>query len=159
MKQKLRSNVYEVTCDRFSSTIVAKFARFPWEVPRLEKETTVYEWIASHQIGPDFLGHLTEEGRVIGFLMACISDCRHATTEDFHLCHLTLSKLHQLGIKHGDINKHNFLIHGGKATLIDFDSASRTAGVDELEAELSDLLNQLRDTSGRGGRIVESGQD
>lgn len=156
-ERKLRSGVYEVSCPGFSSTIVAKFARFEWEVPQLEAETTAYEWIEGQQVGPAFLGHLTEEGRVIGFLMAQIANCRHATPEDFPLCHSVLSKLHKLGIKHGDINKHNFLIHDGKATLIDFDNASRPASNDELEVESHELPDQLRDTSGRGGRIVESG--
>ncbi|RFU77949.1 alpha-galactosidase a precursor [Trichoderma arundinaceum] len=99
MGRKLRSNVYEATCSRFSSTIIAKLARFPWEVPQLEKETTAYEWIDSHEIGPAFLGHLIEEGRVIGFIMARITDCRHATPDDFRLCCLALSKLHRLGIR------------------------------------------------------------
>ena len=69
-----------------------------------------YEWIDGHQIGPEFLGHLTEEGRVIGFLIERVFDCRHATPEDLSLCQHTLAKLHKLGIKHGDTNKHNFLI-------------------------------------------------
>ncbi|KAI0007291.1 alpha-galactosidase A precursor [Xylariaceae sp. FL0662B] len=154
--QKLRSNVYEVACPGFSSTVVAKLARFEWEVPQLEAETTAYEWIEGQQVGPGFLGRLTEEGRVIGFLMARVANCRHATPEDLPLCRPVLSKLHKLGIKHGDTNKHNFLIHDGKATLIDFDIASRPASDDELEAELHKLPDQLRDTSGRGGTIVES---
>lgn len=95
-ERKLRSNVYEVTCPGFSSTIIAKFARFEWEVSQLEAETTAYGWIEGQQVGPAFLGHLTEEGRVIGFLMTRIADYRHATPEDFPLCHSVLSKLHKL---------------------------------------------------------------
>ncbi|KAL6908787.1 alpha-galactosidase A precursor [Trichoderma evansii] len=157
MGQNLRSNVYEATCSRFSSTIIVKLARFPWEVPQLERETMAYEWVDGQQIGPGFLGHLIEEGRAIGFVMDRIVGCRHATPNDFSLCRLALSKLHQLGIKHGDINKHDFLIHDGKATLIDFDSASRAVSASELEREILDLPDQLRDTSERGGRIIESG--
>ena len=126
-------------------------------MPQLEAETTAYEWIEGQQIGPAFLGHLTEEGRDIGFVISRISDCRHATPEDFAVCHSALSRLHNLGIKHGDTNKHNFLIYDEKATLIDFDSASRGASDDELQAELDQLPDQLRDTSGRGGIVVESG--
>ncbi|KAK4210313.1 hypothetical protein QBC37DRAFT_350240 [Rhypophila decipiens] len=156
--RKLRTNVYEVTCPGFSSTtVIAKFARFEWEVPQLEAETTAYSWIEGQQIGPAFLGHLTEEGRVIGFLIGQVTGCRHATPEDLPLCRSVLSRLHRLGIKHGDINKHNFLIHDERATLIDFDCASRLTSCDELDVELHDLLDQLRDTSGRGGRVVESG--
>ncbi|KAG8418462.1 hypothetical protein J3458_005874 [Metarhizium acridum] len=94
MGRKLRSNVYEATCPRFKSPVIAKFARFPWEVPLLEAETTAYQWIEGCRIGPDFLGHLAEEGRVIGFVMARVADCRHATPEDFSLCCQALSKLH-----------------------------------------------------------------
>lgn len=165
-ERKLRSNVYEVTCPaRFGpGTLVAKLARFEWEIPQLEAETTAYRWIEGQRIGPAFLGHLTEEGRVIGFLVARVaaaaaSDCRHAGSapEDFALCRAVLSRLHGLGIRHGDVNRHNFLIHDGEATLIDFDCASRPAGAEELEAELQGLRDQLRDTSGRGGMVVESG--
>ncbi|RSL54808.1 hypothetical protein CEP54_009685 [Fusarium duplospermum] len=155
LERKLRSNVYEVTCPGFSSIVVAKFARFPWEIPQLEKETEAYKWIEGHHIGPPFLGHLSEEGRVIGFIMANMTDCHHATPGDFDLCHQTLTRLHQLGIKHGDINKHNFLIHAGEATLIDFDSAVPKASACELQDELSSLQHHLRDTSGRGGRVIE----
>jgi len=109
MGKKLRSNVYEATSSHFKSTVVAKFARFPWEIPLLDTETAVYEWISGHEIGPKFLAHLTEEGRVIGFLIEKISDFEHATIGDFPLCQNILSKLHRLGIKHGDTNKHNFL--------------------------------------------------
>ncbi|KAI0190833.1 alpha-galactosidase A precursor [Astrocystis sublimbata] len=153
MPRKLRSGVYEATCPRFGATVVvAKFARFAWEIPQLEAETEAYEWIEGHHIGPGFLGHLTEEGRVIGFLIAQITDCHHATPDDFAACDRALSRLHELGIRHGDINKHNFLVRGGEdAVLIDFDVASRLVGVNELEDESRDLMNQLHDTSGRGG--------
>jgi predicted Ser/Thr protein kinase len=151
MGVKLRTNVHEATCDRFTSPVIAKFARFEWEIPQLDRETAAYEWIVGHHIGPQFLGHVLEEGRIIGFVMEHISGARHATPEDLPLCRAVLSNLHQLGIKHGDINKHNFLIHGGTATLIDFDSTSRPTDAGDLESELENLREQLEDTSGRGG--------
>lgn len=129
-------------------------------MPQLKRETEAYKWIEGHKIGPAFLGHLVhlvEEGRVIGFMMECIADFRHATPDDFDLCRLALTKLHTLGIKHGDVNKHNFLVRNEKVTPIDFDCASRTVDPDVLEREVEDLQCQLRGTSGRGGRIVESG--
>lgn len=153
--QKLKSNVYEATCPRLSSTFIVKFALFHWEIPQLEKETAAYEWVKDHQIGPEFLGHVTEEGRIIGFIMSRVEDGHHATPDDFDACHLALSELHSLGIKHGDINKHNFLVHGGKAILIDFDFASRNASRDELDDEMRSLSDFLRDASGRGGRVAE----
>ncbi|KAJ5211655.1 uncharacterized protein N7498_003301 [Penicillium cinerascens] len=155
VENQLRSNVLEVACDRFDSVVIAKFARFPWELPRLEAESAVYKWLEGHGIGPAFLGHLTEEGRVIGFIMARITHSRHPTPGDIDVCRLALLKLHKLGIKHGDINKHNFLLHNGNVTLVDFDSATRVTSQEELDEELHSLDSQLRDTSGLGGVIME----
>lgn len=154
MGKKLCSNVYEATSPRFSSTIIAKFARFSWEIPYLDSETAAYEWINGHQIGPEFLGYLTEEGRVIGFLIERVLDCRHATPEDLSLCQHTLANLHELGIKHGDTNRHNFLMRNRKATLIDFDSAERCDDPKLLRDEFQMLEQQLWDDSGRGGSIM-----
>lgn len=163
MGRRLKSNVYEATCARFGSeTVVAKFARFPWEISHVAAETTAYEWIEGHDIGPAFLGHLTEEGRVIGFVMARVGGggsggegdepgFRHAQEDDLALCKASLERLHALGIRHGDTNKHNFLVHDGRVTMIDFDAAFRPASARELEQEMQGLLNQLRDKSGRGG--------
>ena len=159
MGHKLRSNVYEASTPHFDLPIVVKFARFPLEIPYLDSETSAYQWIQNHQIGPQFLGHLTEEGRVIGFAMERITSCRHATPEDLVLCQQTLSKLHRLSIKHGDINKHNFLIHEDRATLIDFDGALQCNNVKVLEEEFRGLEKELSDMSGRGGRVVESSSE
>lgn len=74
-----------------------------------------------------------------------------------HSPSLALSKLHELGIKHGDINKHNFLIRDGEVTVVDFDMAVKVGDVKELEHEMENLRGQLMDTSGRGGRVVEHG--
>ncbi|KAK4227884.1 alpha-galactosidase A precursor [Podospora fimiseda] len=156
-KEKLRSNVYEVTCPVLESnkTIIAKFARFEWEIAQLQAETTAYKWIEGQQIGPEFLGHLTEEGRVIGFLISKIENCRHAEFEDLSLCEEVLLRLHRLGIRQGDTNKQNFLVHDGKTTLIDFDCASRVEESEKLEVKFRGLGEKLLATSGRG-RIIES---
>jgi hypothetical protein len=156
MGRKLPTNAYEATRPRFNSTIIAKFARFAWETPQLDAEISAYQWIENHQIDPKFLGHISEEGRVIGLIVERITDCRHATPEDLSLCQLTLLRLHQLGIKHGDIDKHNFLVHDGEATLIDFDNSTRYNDAKTLDEEFRALQEELQDVSGRGGRTVES---
>ncbi|KAH7398263.1 alpha-galactosidase A precursor [Pyrenochaeta sp. MPI-SDFR-AT-0127] len=153
--RKLRSNFYEATCPRFNSTIIAKFARFAWEIPQLDAETSAYQWIENAQIGPKFLGHISEEGRIVGFIVERISSCHHATPEDLALCQQTLLRLHKLRIKHGDINKHNFLMHDKNATLIDFDHATQNNDANTLGEEFRMLQAELEETSGRGGRIVE----
>ena len=151
--EELLSNVYEATYPRFPSTVVVKFARFFWEVGYLDSETRAYQWIENESIGPKFLGHVSEDGRVIGFIIEKVVGGKHATPDDLSLCETTLSRLHRLGIKHGDINKHNFLIHDGRATLIDFDTAMRDSKEEDLAAEFQSLLEHLEDTSGKGGRL------
>ncbi|RKU47702.1 hypothetical protein DL546_009369 [Coniochaeta pulveracea] len=74
------------------------------------------------------------------------SGFRHAQEDDLPLCQSSLERLHALGIKHGDINKHNFLVHDGRITIIDFDAAFRPAITEELKQEMQRLLEQLRDT-------------
>ncbi|PYH87903.1 hypothetical protein BO71DRAFT_489189 [Aspergillus ellipticus CBS 707.79] len=42
--RKLRTGVYEVKCSAlFDRSVVAKFARFPWEIEYLQNETTAYQ--------------------------------------------------------------------------------------------------------------------
>ncbi|EFY85437.1 hypothetical protein MAC_08502 [Metarhizium acridum CQMa 102] len=113
-------------------------------------ETTAYEWIDGQGIGPKFLGHLTEDGRVIGLVLEFLDDTRSAEIEDLTACQTALTKLHSLGIKHGDINKYNFLIREGKAVLVDFEAARKCSEEKELQAEYERLERSLRDASRRG---------
>lgn len=62
-----------------------------------------------------------------------------------------LSRLHCLGIHHGDTNRFNFLIRDSKAVLIDFDSARKCDDRDALLKEFEHLPNSLEDSSHRGG--------
>ncbi|KAI1818051.1 hypothetical protein GGS20DRAFT_387298 [Poronia punctata] len=57
-----RQNIHLVTCPAFDFPVLVKFAEFPWQMPFFEAETTAYEWIEGKEIGPRFLGHLTEAG-------------------------------------------------------------------------------------------------
>jgi predicted Ser/Thr protein kinase len=151
VSSRLRSNVYEAKSSKFPGQFVVKFARFDYEITRLEHETVAYKWIDGHSIGPRFLGHVTEHGRVIGFAMSKIENARHATLDDLDICRQALRRLHALGIKHGDTNKHNFLIHSQGVTLIDFDFANQNATEAELNKELLGLEQEFADASGKGG--------
>ncbi|KAI1195142.1 hypothetical protein F5X97DRAFT_335559 [Nemania serpens] len=150
---RVRQNIHRVTCPAFDFPVLVKFAVFPWQKQFLEAETNAYEWIESKGIGPRFLGHLTEAGRVFGFVMEHIDGARTAEPRDLAACQRILAKLHALGIKHGDINKHNFLIRNGEAVLIDFETAQKCSEEAELESEYKHLELSLRDPSGRGGAI------
>lgn len=67
------------------STIIAKIARFPWEIQYIEAETRIYKLLQSSAIAPRFLGHIHEEGRVIGFLLEKVEG-RRAGMADLEIC-------------------------------------------------------------------------
>ncbi|KAI8628419.1 hypothetical protein F5Y19DRAFT_138077 [Xylariaceae sp. FL1651] len=148
----MRQNIRLVTCPLFGHPVVYKFAEFPWQTSMIEMGTTAYSWINGHAIAPQFLGHVTEAGRVIGFLLEYIPG-HTAEVEDLEKCQRSLKSLHALGIKHCDVNKHNFLIRGGKgeAGLIDFEATVRCQDEKEPLEEFEGLREQLEQSDGKGG--------
>lgn len=78
--------MYEARHVQFEGPIVMKIARFAWEIPQLDAETKAYSWLQGQDFCPAFLGHVTEDGRVIGFIMEHISGARHADVEDIAEC-------------------------------------------------------------------------
>lgn len=156
--ERLRANVYVASASQFEKPIIAKFARFEWEIGYYITETQVYSWIDGSNIGPQFLGYLTEEGRVIGFLIEKVEG-RHATISDLLACKAVVRQLHGLGILHKDLNKHNFLISERGAVLIDFETAERSDDNEAMEVELKGLDEQLLDESGVGRVILDDEED
>ncbi|KAK4206602.1 hypothetical protein QBC37DRAFT_121175 [Rhypophila decipiens] len=149
--ERLRQNIHIVSHPDFDHPVVVKFTEFPWQTPYLEAETAAYEWIEGHDMGPRFLGHLTEEGRVFGFVVEYISNVRPAGPEDLQACREVLGRLHGLGIKHGDINKNNFLMRrDGGCVLIDFETATKDASEEDMQEEMRRLGESLADPSKRG---------
>ncbi len=129
---------------------IAKFARFHREIRYYIAETQAHEWIDGHKIGPAFLGYLTEENRVIGSLVEKI-DGQHATVSDLPACETTVRKLHGLGILHGDLHRHNFLISEKRAFLIDFETAKQFVNREAMQREVESLESQLLDEPGIDG--------
>jgi predicted Ser/Thr protein kinase len=152
--QRLRANVYMASSQQFEKPIIAKFARFGWEIGYYTAETQVYSWIDGRNIGPEFLGYLTEEGRVIGFLIEHVGG-HHATISDLPACKAVVERLHSLVILHRDLNKHNFSISERGAVLIDFETAERSEDSEAMETEMKGLEGQLLDESGSGGVILD----
>lgn len=149
---RIRQNIHKVNHDSFCKPVIFKFATFPWQIPYLEAETRAYQWIRDKDIGPKFLGHVTEGGRVIGFLIEHIKGASTATVRDLDACRTALARLHSLGIKHGDVNKHNFLVQEGEVTIIDLETA-RKCDDEQLRSEFAGLKACLEDQSHRGGVI------
>ncbi|KAM0270039.1 hypothetical protein ACHAQH_009575 [Verticillium albo-atrum] len=136
------------------TTVIAKMARFDWEIPYIERETRAYQLLEGTGLAPRFLGHVHEEGRIIGFLLEKIEG-RFAGIEDLASCSAALRQLHRLGIIHGDCNRYNFIVGLDKrVTLIDFEKSKLDADEAAMEAELSGLESQLREDSSRGGGFV-----
>jgi predicted Ser/Thr protein kinase len=150
----LPQNVYIASSSQFENPAIVKYARFDWEIGYYAAETRAYSWIESQHIGPAFLGHLTEEGRIIGFVLERVEG-RHATISDLHACESLVTKMHGLGILHGDLNKYNFLITGKCAVLVDFETAQQSQDKKAIQKELEGLKQQLLDESGKGGVASE----
>lgn len=153
---RLRSNIHEVTHVLFPEPVIFKLALFPWQIQHLEAETRAYEWIRNVEVGPRFLGHVSEGGRIVGFLMENITRACPATLDDLEACKIALAQLHSLGILHGDVNRNNFLIQqpADKAMMIDFETAEKCDEQDKLQAEVLSLAESFKDPSNRGGVIV-----
>ncbi|KAJ5808594.1 hypothetical protein N7474_009863 [Penicillium riverlandense] len=133
-----------------SPVVVAKVARFEWELPRLSLETLMYRSLENTGLAPRFIGHVHEHGRVIGFMLEKLEG-REANIKDLSSCRSALQRLHDIGILHGDVNRYNFIIQNDTARLIDFEKSkfcnSATAS---MQAEMDSLRDQLVEDTGRG---------
>ncbi|OBT85468.1 hypothetical protein VE02_06189 [Pseudogymnoascus sp. 03VT05] len=136
-------------------TMIAKMARFPWEIQYIETETRIYQLLQPLQITPTFLGHIHEAGRVIGFLLEKVEG-RSANIGDLEICKAALQRLHDLRNLHGDCNRYNFIVEADdKVTLIDFDNAKVDADAEMMEKEMDSLQEQLREETGRGDGFIQ----
>ncbi|KAI5868501.1 alpha-galactosidase A [Durotheca rogersii] len=143
--------------DSAPERMIAKMARFHWEIQYMEAETRMYQALEGRGIAPKFLGHIHEAGRVIGFLLEKVPDGRNAEPADLEICEAALRRFHALGFVHGDCNKYNFIIcPDGQVVLIDFDKAKTCADSALMEAEIASLEGQLAETTGRGGGLMSS---
>ncbi|KAK4163130.1 cyclin f-box [Cladorrhinum sp. PSN259] len=134
-------------------TLIAKIARFEWELPRIEQETRAYQLLEGSGLAPRFLAHIHENGRIMGFLLEKIEG-RSASVQDLGVCKTALGKLHKLGFVHGDVNRYNFLVTEGGVKLIDFERFQENASPESMSKELENLRAELVDESGRGGGFI-----
>ncbi|KAG6848764.1 hypothetical protein H0H93_014289 [Arthromyces matolae] len=157
-KKSLRQHVHLATHPKLNDgkPVLIKMADWPWEIDAIENETTVYKSISDSDIGPKFLGHLIEglEGRAVGIILEWVEGASIAGPGDLESCRKALQRLHELGMKHGDTNKHNFLVREGRdVVLIDFEAAKKCSP-QELEDEMNALKGNLEDPGFRGGTGV-----
>ncbi len=138
------------------ATMIAKIARFEWELPRIEQETRAYQLLEGSGLAPRFLAHVHENGRIVGFLLEKIEG-RSASFQDLSVCETALGKLHELGLVHGDVNRYNFIVTGEGAKLLDFERLQENASPESMSKELESLRAELVDESGRGGGFIFHG--
>lgn len=136
--------------------LIAKIARFEWEIPRIERETRAYQLLQQKDpaLTPRFLGHIREGDRVIGLLLEKLDDRRTAAIRDLHSCKMVLERLHNFGLLHGDVNRHNFLVDNDGVKLIDFEHFQEHASEISRTLEMQSLQAELDDVSGRGAGFV-----
>jgi len=131
--------VFETVID--GTPAIGKYARFEHEIDDIRNETDIYRRLHGTGIGPRFLGHLAEEGRVIGFAMEKVIG-RRANKADYNAVRDALTKLHDLGIRHGDINRNNFVITERGAVIIDFEAGVMDSNASEEMTELQERLER-----------------
>jgi predicted Ser/Thr protein kinase len=139
--------------------MIAKMARFDWEIPFIQRETEIYSLLEGNGIAPQFLGHIHEQGRIIGILLEKVMG-RHAGIEDLQICYSAVKRLHGLGISHEVCNRYNFIVGiNNKATLLDFENSTVGASEDAMEAETAKLKEVLTETTDRGGGFMPLSND
>ncbi|CAK7272237.1 hypothetical protein SEPCBS119000_005019 [Sporothrix epigloea] len=131
------------------STFIVKIAHFDWYIPRIENETKVYQLLEGSGLAPRFLGHIHENGRIMGFALEKLEG-RRACLDDLSHCESAIRKLHGLGLLHGDVNRHNFLITEDGMKLIDFEVSRENASAESMRKELGSLPAELVEETGRG---------
>ena len=90
---------------------------------------------------------------MIGFLLQRVYG-RHAGHTDLQLCRTAVSNLHSLGIYHGDLSKHNFVVQPSRAYLIDLEAFRKVNDQQILISELKSLERKICSDSIRGGNYT-----
>ena len=114
------------------------------ELRNISAELRVYQELEGSGIAPRFIGHVTENGRVVGFLTEYLEDAYPPRLSNFKACATVLGKLHAKGIIHGDAHSGNFLIKSdGTAVLIDFELSRPCKCPRTLRQEMEELQYEL----------------
>ncbi len=135
----------------FPSRFIVKIARFEWEIPRLQRETHAYSLLEGTGLAPKFLGHVAENGRVIGFVLEKAAGREAGIIKDLATCEAAVRRLHSLGLTHGDLNRFNFIVGKCGVKLIDFENTKVGKNMEVMQCEIEGLANQLKEETGRGG--------
>ncbi|KAL3420866.1 alpha-galactosidase A [Phlyctema vagabunda] len=160
-----RSGVHEVLLSGLPA--ICKIACFGWQIPKIEHETYTYSIIEQYRepgdpiTTPLFLGHVAENGRVIGMLLEKL-EVDFASMEDLPACRQALENFHRMKMVHGDVNRYNFIVNRSMTPshvrLVDFEHAEPYEESKAL-SELQSLSSELGETGGRGGSVAKARDD
>lgn len=108
-------------CEVNGRPAVAKCLSWPEYLDYATRESEVYRIIEGHHLGPDFLGHVKRNGRIVGIILAKVEG-HYPTASDIPACLEILDRLHNLGIRHGDVHLENFIVGQDGPVIIDFEA-------------------------------------
>jgi predicted Ser/Thr protein kinase len=138
------------------NNVILKIARFPFELPWLVNEISVYEKLeaSNSQLAPRLLGLVFKDDkeRVVGFLCEEIHG-EVASQDDYSACEVALQTLHNLQILHGDLNRHNIIVTADAVKFIDFEDSVSSLDEALKRKEMEALTAALVETSGRGAPL------
>lgn len=140
---RVKDNVALVTHPLLEKPAIMKIAVLPDHFEAMERETKAQQLIHGKDIGPKFLGHVAESGRVIGFLSESIEGAVEMDPSSSDACFEALTRLHTLGIFHGDVHPGNFLCKGDKVLIIDFEYARFNPTEKDFELDIHLFNNWL----------------
>ncbi|KAI0549279.1 hypothetical protein F4679DRAFT_595910 [Xylaria curta] len=96
---------------------------YNWTKSFMEAETRCQDSKPKARHRPEFLGHVTYQGVVIGFILEWIEGAKTTEKMDKSARLAAIKKLHALEITHGTAHRDDFLKIGGDILIIDFEEA------------------------------------
>lgn len=130
--------------------LLVKIQPTPLIVPRgIETEMMAYRACDGHNLTPKFLGHVSEEGRVIGFIMEYIEGARMpiVSFREVTLCREALRRFYALtGWQRADKGntRNNFLIRDEHVWLVDLSTAMMPSQLADYSAGFAEAITGMQ---------------
>lgn len=113
-------------------------------------EATVYRLLYGQGVTPSFLGHVTQDDEIIGFITEFV-EARETpvvpgTMSKRQACLAALRRIHARGVVHGDAHGENCLLRlGGSAALIDFELSAESWSRGDSDRDLWIMYHTVLD--------------
>lgn len=146
--KQILPHIFRCTLPKGKVPAIAKLLRGQHAtIDSLAQETRLYQRIQGAGIGPRFLGHVAQDGRIIGLLLEHV-DGRDARIEDLKACEKIVKRFHALGLVHRDMQGSNFVVVNTSSgllqcVLIDFETACESGDGKLVQRDLSMLRMSL----------------